>query len=75
MNHFWVRPAQRELQLLRSLLRPGGRIVLVYEPPGTAGAARIEEALTAHLAAAGLPATTTRHPTDRRTILVVRASP
>lgn len=34
VNVFWTSPAQRELTVLRRVLRPGGVLHLVYEPPG-----------------------------------------
>jgi hypothetical protein len=36
VNLFWTGSAATELGLLTGLLRPGGRLVLVYDPP-TAG--------------------------------------
>jgi SAM-dependent methyltransferase len=54
VNLFWVRSPARELELIRSLLRPGGRLALFYGY-GTPGqqAATVPEALLAHLAAGG----------------------
>ena len=56
VNLFWVRSPRRELDLVRRLLRPGGALYLFYGYDGAsqpAGAARIPEALTGHLAEAG----------------------
>ncbi len=75
VNLFWVRPALRELQLLRDVLRPGGRIVLVYEPPDPAAGARLETVLAEHLARAGLSASITRQEAERSTVLAVCAGP
>ena len=44
VNLFWTRPADTELNVLTRALRPGGRLVLVYETPR--GTLR-ERALTA----------------------------
>jgi SAM-dependent methyltransferase len=54
VNLFWVRSPARELELIRSLLRPGGRLALFYGY-GTPGqqAAAVPRALLAHLAAGG----------------------
>lgn len=53
VNLFWVRPADAELALLKDLLRPGGALHLVYDPPGTGQADRITGAVTAALAGHG----------------------
>ena len=57
VNVFWTSPARRELAVLASLLAPAGRLVLVYEPPGADGAARLRGTVTAHLEAAGFTCT------------------
>jgi SAM-dependent methyltransferase len=54
VNLFWVRPAGAELQLIKDLLRPGGAVHLVYEPPGKDQARRVADVVTAALAARGL---------------------
>ena len=54
VNVFWTSPARRELAVLRSLLAPAGRLVLVYEPPHEAVAARLRRAVTGNLEAGGL---------------------
>lgn len=53
LNLFWVRPADAELQLVKDLLRPGGALHLVYEPPGEEQAARVVEAVTGALTGNG----------------------
>ena len=53
LNLFWVRPADAELQLVKDLLRPGGALHLVYEPPGEEQASRVVEAVTRALASNG----------------------
>jgi SAM-dependent methyltransferase len=53
VNLFWVRPAAAELQLIKDLLRPGGAVHLVYEPPGKDQARQVAGAVTAALTAHG----------------------
>ena len=36
VNLFWVRPDGAQLQIVRNLLRPGGRLYLFYEAPASA---------------------------------------
>jgi SAM-dependent methyltransferase len=64
VNLFWVGPADAELQLIRDLLRPGGVVHLVYEPPGKQQASRVAETVTAALANRGFATavTTARSP-------------
>jgi SAM-dependent methyltransferase len=53
VNLFWVRSPARELELIRSLLRPGATLALFYGY-GTGGrAATVPEALLAHLTTGG----------------------
>ena len=54
VNLFWVRSPARELDLIRSLLRPGGTLSLFYGhgTPGQ-GAATVPGALLGHLEAGG----------------------
>jgi cyclopropane fatty-acyl-phospholipid synthase-like methyltransferase len=54
VNLFWTRSPARELELLRSLLRPGGALYLVYEPPGGRRAREIVEKVGAALEEHGL---------------------
>ena len=53
VNLFWVRPADAELELLKDLLRPGGTLHLVYDPPGTGPAGRVTEVVAAAMAGHG----------------------
>jgi SAM-dependent methyltransferase len=57
VNLFWVRSPVRELELIRSLLRPGGALYLFYGY-GTSGqeVATVPAALLDHLAAGGFVA-------------------
>ena len=58
VNHFWVHPAHRELDTLRCLLKPGGRLYLFYG--GTTGATKtrpLAERLAAALSERGFDAT------------------
>ncbi|TKJ20809.1 class I SAM-dependent methyltransferase [Blastococcus sp. CCUG 61487] len=52
VNLFWVRDASRELVVLRRLLRPGGRLHVLYGASGPTGGERVlgivEEALRRH---------------------------
>jgi SAM-dependent methyltransferase len=75
VNHFWVRPARRELRLIGELLEPGGALLLCYEPPGAERARRLEATLLEHLAAAGFAGTATTRTLARSLLLVVRARP
>jgi ubiquinone/menaquinone biosynthesis C-methylase UbiE len=51
VNLFWTRSPGAELALIRRLLRPGGALYLVYEPPSGDRADQLVDTLTAHLAA------------------------
>lgn len=59
VNLFWVRPAGTELRLVKRLLRPGGVLHLIYDPPGQQQADRVAKAVTAALANHGLEARVT----------------
>lgn len=52
VNLFWTGPATAELERIRALLKPGGRLFLFYEPPDPSRARRIAERVGASLAAA-----------------------
>jgi SAM-dependent methyltransferase len=54
VNVFWTRAAGGELRRLAALLRPGGRLVLLYEAFTPAGAVELETKLRASFAAAEL---------------------
>jgi cyclopropane fatty-acyl-phospholipid synthase-like methyltransferase len=53
VNHFWVRPATRELAALAGLLRPGGTLSLFYDPPAETRAAEIAATVARNLAQGG----------------------
>lgn len=53
VNHFWVRPATRELAALAGLLRPGGTLSLFYDPPAETRAAEIAAKAARNLAQGG----------------------
>jgi trans-aconitate methyltransferase len=57
VNMFWLRPISRELDLVRSLLKPRGALYLSYEPPG-ARAAELISKLVAGLAPNGFTTAT-----------------
>jgi len=61
VNLFWVRPAPKELDIVKSLLTPQGTLYLFYEPPGAARVGGIAGKLEAALAEHGF-ATDTRVP-------------
>lgn len=65
VNVFWTSPARRELAVLRRVLRPGGVLHLVYEPPGPDP--WVLEGVEASLASAGWTSTV-----SRRTPVTVR---
>lgn len=75
VNLFWTGDAQRELLLVSELLRPGGRLVLVFDPPDPARADQLEQALAEHLARAGFSCRTARRQAGRSTLLGVIARP
>ena len=62
VNLFWTGSARRELEVLAALLVPGGRLVLVHEPPAAAVAERITAGLERALVAAGWSARVQRSP-------------
>lgn len=59
VNLFWREPSA-ELAALRRLLRPGGRLTLVFEPPSPTQLIEIAEAAETHLRRAGFERLTTR---------------
>jgi ubiquinone/menaquinone biosynthesis C-methylase UbiE len=54
VNHFWTRPAGRDLERLARLLRPGGSLWLFYEAFTPAGAEELDGKLRANAEAAAL---------------------
>jgi len=75
VNLFWVRSAHHELGVVARLLRPEGRLHLVYEPPDSAGLSRLTEPLLDHLDRAGFSSDVSTEPTRRSTLLSVMARP
>jgi trans-aconitate methyltransferase len=59
VNLFWTGPADRELNRIKELLRPGGALHLFYEPPGKQQASRVTGAVTAALERHGFAASVT----------------
>ena len=53
VNLFWTGSAATELGVLARLLRPGGRLVVVYDPPTAERHAQLDATLRRNLAAAG----------------------
>jgi SAM-dependent methyltransferase len=60
VNLFWTGPADPELTTLTRVLRPGGRLLLVYEGPG--GTRDVSPTITANLARHGFAADVVPHP-------------
>lgn len=77
VNLFWTRPAERELGRIATLLRPGGRLHLCYDPPGAKRLAHLQSDLTARLDAAGYDGiiTTVHAATGGPALLQVAARP
>jgi len=74
VNLFWTRSPARELDLIRTLLAPGGALYLFYgygSPPGASAAPRVPGTLVEHLAEHGFTAEITPGPG----VVCVRASP
>lgn len=53
VNHFWVRSATKELELLRRLLARDGRMHLVWEPPSPSKADQIADTVGPLVAESG----------------------
>lgn len=53
VNLFWTKPPARELRLIAALLKPAGRLVLCYDPPGPQQRDRLADLLDRHLREAG----------------------
>lgn len=75
VNLFWTRDPQRELALVSELLAPGGRLVLVFDPPDPGRADQLEQALLQHLTSAGFDGEAARRQADRSTLLAVTGRP
>jgi ubiquinone/menaquinone biosynthesis C-methylase UbiE len=60
VNVFWTSPADPECTTLLRVLRPGGRLLLVYEGPGAAR--DVTPTVTANLARHGFTAEAVPHP-------------
>ncbi len=72
VNHFWVRPAHQELDALRCLLKPGGRLYLFYG--GTTGATKtrpLAERLAAALSERAFDATSVLRTDEPTPVLCV----
>lgn len=75
VNLFWVRPAQRELRLIASLLRPGGKLWLFYEPPSEQDLVDLKDKLAERLHSAGYRRRVITAPSSSTTLLAVSARP
>ncbi|GAA4731987.1 hypothetical protein Prum_003300 [Phytohabitans rumicis] len=70
VNLFWVRSSERELDHVRSLLKPSGALYLVYEPPDSSRAAAIADRIAPFLTEHGFT-TTVSMATTRRSMALV----
>jgi hypothetical protein len=76
VNLFWVGSPAKELDLIRSLLRPDGALFLFYEPPGAAKASLVAEGLMKTLPELGFAdAALTRETEGPSPLFVVVARP
>jgi trans-aconitate methyltransferase len=73
VNLFWTGPATRELAIVAQLLRPGGQLVLCFEPPPGVRSTRLRDTLLGNLRAVGYRAHATTRPLARGELLVVTA--
>ena len=62
VNAFWTGPAEQELTVLRTVVRPGGVVRLVYEGPPSGGGRDIAPAVTAALRGIGCATGVARDP-------------
>lgn len=63
VNAFWTGPAEAECTVLARVLRPGGRVLLVYEGPGADGGGHdVGPQVAATLAGHGFSPDIVRHP-------------
>lgn len=69
VNLFWVRQPARELELIRSLLKPGGALQLYYEPPAPR-APDLTGKLLSHLETSDFTATTSTSTTRTGTTML-----
>jgi cyclopropane fatty-acyl-phospholipid synthase-like methyltransferase len=75
VNLFWVEPAELELRLIADVLRPRGRVQLVYEPPDAARVDGMSAKLLEHLSAAGYESSTGTAQIRGSLLLAVTARP
>lgn len=73
VNLFWVRNPTAELTLVKQVLRPAGRLLLVYEPPDASQLSTLQQRLVDNLSAVGFSATTATRPGGRAHLLAVTA--
>ena len=62
VNAFWTGPAERELAVLRTVVRPGGVVRLVYEGPPSGGGRDVAPTVAAALGRAGCATGVARDP-------------
>jgi protein-L-isoaspartate O-methyltransferase len=73
VNAFWTEP--ESISTLRELLRPGGRVYLVYEPPSAAGSRKLRASVPELLSSRGFAVEDIRTSSARsRVMLCVVAS-
>jgi SAM-dependent methyltransferase len=62
VNVFWTGPAEAELEVLRTVVRPGGVIALVYEGPPSGGGRDVAPTVAAALGRIGCATGVARDP-------------
>jgi len=75
VNAFWVGPARVELDAVRDLLAPGGRLHLFHDPPAAQAPERLRESLHRHLALARYAVRDHVPPPGAEALVGVRAQP
>jgi ubiquinone/menaquinone biosynthesis C-methylase UbiE len=73
VNLFWIDPGT-ELAVVRRVLRPGGLLCLVYQPPSALRGAAIAEACSSALQGAGFVRVRVATASSRPTLVSIRAS-
>jgi SAM-dependent methyltransferase len=74
VNVFWTRPAAHEIGLVVRLLRPGGRLLLMYSPPAGSDHTRLAARISPRLEDAGLRSTMRVEPADADVVLCFEAT-
>jgi SAM-dependent methyltransferase len=75
VNLFWTRPAQRDLAMIRQLLKGQGKLWLFYEPPTASVTSRISELFGERLNEASYTYDVARETIEGSLLLRFRCSP